>query len=503
MKKRLLIAVFALVLIGLWIVPAWAHGGEVYYVQAGDTLASIADQYGISAKELMDLNGITNPDLIYVGQKLILPGGYHNPGGYDNYNGGFDGNYVVQPSDTLGNIAARLGTSVQALMSANDLFDSDMIYVGQTLKTPGGFTPPPSYGYIPAYECGYQYQVRAGDSLTGIAWQHNISMDEIRRSNRMENDIIYIGQSLCLPSVHHSPVSSPSSYYTVRPGDTVSAIAARFGVPYASIISANNLPGSGLIFVGQKLVIPGCTSPTRPGDKGGPAYVPATAPGYVDINDLKDSDVTVVGGYNKWSGAQTADFADPDGNTTMIVRSIGAENIPIIIRQGGFVMPVTTGNSAEFGLASYGFKGLNPGEYEVWVEQDRSDVVKAKLEAGHRILVEFRYGNVSDNPAARTPEGWSGRVAKNTSTTTPANGVWSVIIVNAPAVGMPVSLRAEGSENVLGTCNTGTKPEFGPAACDFGGLWPGRYTITLEGADIAVEVFVDGQGVAEVVFEKQ
>lgn len=516
MKKRLLVAVFALVLVSLWIVPVLAHGGEVHYVQAGETLANIAAQYGVSAGELMALNGLTNPDLIYVGQKLILPDGAQNqpdwdhghegnngPGGHnDGY--GYDGNYVVRPGDTLSAIAARLSVSVQALMSANDLFDSDMIYVGQILRTPGpGLTPPPAYGYTPEYGCGYNYMVRPGDSLTGIAWEHGVSIDEIRESNRLDHDMIYSGQSLCLPSVHHSPVASPSSYYTVKPGDTISAIAARFGVPPASIISANNLPGSGLIFVGQKLVIPGCTTPTRPGSKGGPAYVPAGAPDYVDVNDIKDGDVTVVGGYNKWTGSQTADFADPDGNTTMIVRSVGEDNIPVIIRQGGFVMPVTTATSAEFGLASYGFKGLNPGEYEVWVDRDRSDVVKAHLEAGRRILVEFRYSGVSDNPAASTPEGWSGRVTKNTGGTKPADGVWSVIIVNTPAVGMPVSLRAEGSDNVLATCNTGTKPELGPAACDFGGLWPGKYTVTLEGAGIAVQVFVDGQGVAEVLFEKR
>lgn len=503
MKKYSLIAVFALIVIGLWIVPVMAQGGMTHYVQTGENLVLIASKYDVSVGEIMAANGLNDPDFVYVGQKLMIPGG-----GQSGYSSG--SYYTVQPGDTLSKIALKLGTSVQALAVANNLSDADTIYVGQSLNVPGlpggNWNPDPHHGYTPGYsdyKCGYSYTVKWGDSLTAIAWYHNISVETLKHANNLFGDMIYQGQKLCVPGISGGvPASSGSYYYTVKPGDTVAAIAVRFGVRSSSIIAANNLSGNGLIYVGQKLVIPGYHQPTPGSTDSGPAYVPASAPEYVDVSQIKQGDVTVVGQMNKWWGAKTADNPDPDGNTTMIVRSIGADDIPIIIKQGGFVMPVRTGTSAEFGLASYGFKGLAPGEYEVWVDQDKSDVVKATLEPGRRILVEFRYVSVSDAVPARNADGWSGRVVKNTSGTEVANGVWSIIVVRAPAVGMPISIRSEGN-NFYAVCQSGSKPEHGPGACDFGGLWPGTYTLTLEGANIAVEVFVDGQGAAEVVFDKQ
>ncbi|HAJ37395.1 MAG TPA: peptidoglycan-binding protein, partial [Chloroflexi bacterium] len=104
-------------------------------VQPGDTLASLAWQHGVSLHELIAVNGIYNPDLIFVGQTLTLPGcgapvdpapGPGNP----------VQSYTVQPGDTLSQIAAWYGVSVQQLCEVNGLWDPNMIYVGQVLIIP-------------------------------------------------------------------------------------------------------------------------------------------------------------------------------------------------------------------------------------------------------------------------------------------------------------------------------------------------------------------------------
>jgi hypothetical protein len=66
---------------------------------------------------------------------------------------------------------------------------------------------------------------------------------------------------------------------------------------------------------------------------------------------------------------------------------------------------------------------------------------------------------------------------------------------------LPISIASEGG-GFYAECYTGSKPELGGDACEFSGLWPGKYTLTLQGAGIAAEVFVDGAAVAEVLFER-
>jgi hypothetical protein len=102
------------------------------------------------------------------------------------------------------------------------------------------------------------------------------------------------------------------------------------------------------------------------------------------------------------------------------------------------------------------------------------------------------------SPTAAGPA-WQGWVISNTSGQQAGTGVWSVIIVrviNYP--GVPVQITGGGGWTA--TCTTGTKPEYGPDACEFGGLWPGTYYLQPEGAGIQIEVEMDGMGMAEVHF---
>ncbi len=112
-----------------------------YVVQRGDTLSSIAARFGVSATALARANGITNPNFVWVGQRLVIPGGAA-PAPQPAPGPTTGGTYVVQPGDTLARIAARFGTTVSALMSANGLRNANFIYVGQRLVVGSGVPAP-------------------------------------------------------------------------------------------------------------------------------------------------------------------------------------------------------------------------------------------------------------------------------------------------------------------------------------------------------------------------
>ena len=111
-----------------------ASGGAVHVVQPGDTLSAIALRYGVTTAALMAANNISSPNLIYVGQRLTVPG---TAGGAPAGAPSGGGTYTVQPGDTLSRIARLHGTTVAALASLNGLANPSAIYVGQVLRVSG------------------------------------------------------------------------------------------------------------------------------------------------------------------------------------------------------------------------------------------------------------------------------------------------------------------------------------------------------------------------------
>ena len=100
----------------------------VHIVRQGETLKSIASTYGTTVDAIAKANGIVNPNYIWVGQRLTIPGaGASQAGGQT---------YVVQPGDTLSSIAVQFGTTAWAIAYANNLPNVNMIYVGQSLLIP-------------------------------------------------------------------------------------------------------------------------------------------------------------------------------------------------------------------------------------------------------------------------------------------------------------------------------------------------------------------------------
>ena len=102
-----------------------------YVVQAGDDLNAIANKFGVTVDAIVKANGLTNPDFIYVGQKLVISSSGDVPAAPS---GGTV--HVVKPGETIDIIAAKYSTTRAAIVAANNLVNANWIYVGQTLQIP-------------------------------------------------------------------------------------------------------------------------------------------------------------------------------------------------------------------------------------------------------------------------------------------------------------------------------------------------------------------------------
>ena len=121
---------------GAPVTPPPASGGNTRYtVVAGDTLSGIAARFGTTTRNLMNLNNITNANLIRIGQVLIISetsGANSQPSPASTATP--SETYTVVAGDTLSGIAARFGTTTRNLMTLNGISDPNFIRIGQVLK---------------------------------------------------------------------------------------------------------------------------------------------------------------------------------------------------------------------------------------------------------------------------------------------------------------------------------------------------------------------------------
>lgn len=175
---------------------AYAYScGTSYTVQGGDTLGSIAKACGTNTTALK----LANPGLgqyIYAGQTLVLPGAF-----LDNGNG--YATYVVSKGDTLKSLATRFGTTMDTLGSLNSLTNYNLIYEGQWLIVPSGNAVPAPTIPAPPPTSGSTYTVQSGDTLRKIAARINSTVNDILAVNpQISNaNTIYVGQVINLPVV--------------------------------------------------------------------------------------------------------------------------------------------------------------------------------------------------------------------------------------------------------------------------------------------------------------
>lgn len=233
---------------GLWV----AH----YYVQT-PSLRGIWQEYvGHQYSDTGSVPGITgNVDMnnfldgIFLGSSSAGSGS--SGGSVDAGSGGStkrtknaDGTYTVKSGDTLSEIAADFGVTVVELVKWNGITNPNVISVGQIIKFSGSSSA--SFGYS-------SYTVKSGDTLSGIAARFGTTVAELARINNIADpDIIYVGQVI---KINGGAPTATSQYYTVQSGDTLGGIAAKFGTTVAALASLNNISNVNLIYAGQVLKI--------------------------------------------------------------------------------------------------------------------------------------------------------------------------------------------------------------------------------------------------------
>ena len=210
-------------------VDASKPSNGTYVVKAGDTLWSIAKQYGVSVNDLKEENQLQN-NTLQVNQILKIPG-------FQNENETAEDTYVVKAGDTLYSISKTYGVSVDQIKRLNQL-NSDVLSIGQilVLKEPS------------ITEDEGSYIVKKGDSLYSISKQYGVSVNDLMEINNLDSTMLSIGQVLLIPS-------TSETIYTVKSGDTLWNIAKEFQTTVDQIMQKNNLI-TNILKIGQKLLIP-------------------------------------------------------------------------------------------------------------------------------------------------------------------------------------------------------------------------------------------------------
>jgi LysM repeat protein len=292
--------------------PLAPAGPGQHRVQVGETLSEIAKQYSVPIAQLMAANGITNADSVYIGQLLALPASAAEPQPAlatetvqppetpsPELSSAPPDFYTVAPGDTLLAIARRFEIDADDLRERNDIGDADTILVGQTLRLAGEATAaptPPAESATdapmladaaataasslpvelpaelsiersgnPIGSLNRTYQVRFGDTLNLIALRTGVDAESLRRLNRFDNlnAALNAGQQLILPATGDElRPRTPAREIQVKPGESLSGIAAEHGVTLAALLQVNRIADPNAVYPGQTLLIPNAAEST-------------------------------------------------------------------------------------------------------------------------------------------------------------------------------------------------------------------------------------------------
>jgi len=229
-----------------------SSGTVIHTVAWGETLARIAARYGSSVEEIVAANNLAGADFIYAGQRLVIPAGSSRVAA-----GTPGATHVVQPGETVYRIGLAYGVSSDALIRANNLPASGEVYAGEVLSIPaaGAQAAPPA-----AQQAG-TYQVQSGDTLYAIGVQWGVSVSDLMAANNLIATSIYTGQILRLPGAAnangtgYTPSDATTAHVVMR-GETLTSIAARYGISPWVLAQTNNIANPSLLYVGQVLSIP-------------------------------------------------------------------------------------------------------------------------------------------------------------------------------------------------------------------------------------------------------
>jgi LysM repeat protein len=203
-------------------------GGEetTYIVQEGDTYVSIAEEFGVPVLDLLQANDIDPlAEAPSAGTELIIPavGDLGSGGG-----GLLEGNqYVMQPGDTLDEVAQQFDISYPYLLAVNEIENAQNVPIGTVLTIPDGA---PGYGQFPPVDADGNVII----DLEGVG-------------------------------------GGGEEVYILQPGDTLDGVAQQFNVSYQSLLQANNIRNAQNVPAGTVIVIPSDAPPYGqfPANEGG------------------------------------------------------------------------------------------------------------------------------------------------------------------------------------------------------------------------------------------
>ncbi|MGH9060247.1 MAG: LysM peptidoglycan-binding domain-containing protein, partial [Acidimicrobiales bacterium] len=303
--------------------------------------------------------------------------------------------YTVQPGDTLGSIAAAHGTTVGALASANRVANPNLVYVGQVLTLPAG-------AGSPSTASGPSYTVQAGDTVGAIAERFGTTVASVASANHMvDANQISVGQVIVVAGGHTpatTAASTSGSSYTVQAGDTLNRIAARYGTTAAALASLNHIANPDVITVGQVLAVTG----QAPAPAAAPAPVRAPAPAPA---------TTVSFGY-------TLPVPEPAPAAPAAPTSAAATAVKVALAQIG--KPYLYGGSGPgsfdcSGLVMYAYAaaGIQLPHYTVAQYQGTTHISQAQLQPGDLVF----YGGSAPSHVAMYIGGGQVVSANTTGTT--------------------------------------------------------------------------------------
>ena len=236
--------------------------------------------------------------LLVIGPATALASPSHQGGGYE-----------VQRGDTLADIAARFGVSVNLLAQVNGIADANLVYVGQQLIIPGVSSGAGESGTSETSSAstetgGEVHVVQSGETLARIAARYGVSLSTLASANGITNyNKIITGQRLVIPGADSTatatePASSTvasttasTGIHVVQAGETLAKIARQYGTTVNALVAANGLANANYIWVGQRLKVSGSSSrePSPTTSTG------ATADRWIDI-DLSQQRLTAFEG---------------------------------------------------------------------------------------------------------------------------------------------------------------------------------------------------------------
>jgi len=255
----------------------YGNSGEEWMdhkVKNGQTLSHIALKYGVKVSDLKKWNNLKSSRInvgkklhVYVGSSKHVESYSKNNNSSENNNESKSGKFIsykIKKGDTISEIAENYGVSSSQLRRWNNLRNNKIV-VGKSLKVYSSKTSGSATKLVENESKNGVYTIKRGDTIGQIAENHNVSIEELKSWNNLDNNAIVAGKTLQIqPSENISKTQESvdtnlitkkdKTIYVVKNGDTIGHIAERYSVSSNEIRNWNNLKGNKII-VGQELIV--------------------------------------------------------------------------------------------------------------------------------------------------------------------------------------------------------------------------------------------------------